>query len=198
MKTRSIISLLLWAVGTAVGLTACDKDEDTYSFIGDSIVTRWDLQASFPTLITRNLGKSGSGVAYLEASHGKLKGEIATVICGTNDYRSITSDEAAADYATRYVAALDGLGAKRLYVFPVLPRAFKSDDAMTLPTIEKLNKAIESELTAAGNPSIIYLNVYSKFLNDKGSLNMNLSYDGLHLNPQGYEILSSELKKHIL
>lgn len=195
MKLKNLIPFLAAALMT---LTSCDKDEDTYTFIGDSIVTRWDLQASFPTLITRNLGKSGSGVAYLESCRGRLKGEIGTVISGTNDYRSILTQQDADDYAARYVDALEGLGAKKLYIYSVLPRSFKSDDRTTNATISALNKAIEQRIAQQGDTRMVYLNVYHKFLDDKGEFNMNLSYDGLHLNPGGYEILSSELKKHIL
>lgn len=180
-----------------LGFQACDSDVTTYNFIGDSIVTRWDLQASFPVLVTRNFGLSGSGVKYLEDKHGRFDGAIVTVLSGTNDYRSVTSSIEAEKYALRYVDAIVGLGASRTYVLSILPRAFSDDNEHTLPTISMINQAISREIRLRENPSIVYLDVYDDFLDKNGHFNMNLSYDGLHLNPEGYEILTSTLNRYI-
>lgn len=191
---------IIWCIAfiAAVGLTSCDSDEDTYSFIGDSIVARWDLQQSFPTLITNNHGKSGSGLSYLQSYSGLLKGEVAIVLSGTNDYRKITSQEAAEQYAADYVDALLAFGAKKIYAISVLPRDFESDNDLTCGMIMTLNAAIARAIAASDDERIVWLDVYDKFLDDNGKLNLNLSYDGLHLNPGGYEILTKELNHHIL
>lgn len=191
---------IIWCVSivTTVFMASCDSDEDTYSFIGDSLVARWDLQDSFPMLITHNYGLGGSGLSYLQDYAGRLKGDVVIVLSGTNDYRKITSQEVADQYAAEYVDALLDFGAKRIYAISVLPRDFKSDDDRSCGIIMTLNAAIAKQIEAAGEGRIVWLDVYHKFLNDKGKLNLNLSYDGLHLNPAGYEILTTELNHHIL
>jgi len=191
---------IIWCIAlvSAIGMASCDSDEDTYSFIGDSIVARWDLQQSFPTLITQNHGLSGSVLSYLQGYAGRLKGDVVIVLSGTNDYRKITSPEVADQYAADYVEALLDFGAKKIYAISVLPRDFKSDDDTTDGKIIMLNQAIANQIETAGEGRIVWVDVYPKFLNDKGKLNLNLSYDGLHLNPEGYEILTTELNHHIL
>jgi lysophospholipase L1-like esterase len=44
--------------------------------------------------------------------------------------------------------------------------------------------------------NIVYIDVFSKLLKDD-AINMQYSYDGLHLNKHGYEILSYELKRYL-
>lgn len=195
MKTVKIFNWIS-AFTLLSGFSACDSDVTIYNFIGDSIVARWDLQASFPVLVTRNAGLSGSGVAYIESKRGCFDGGVVTVLSGTNDYISVTTALAAEEYAVRYVDAIEGLGASHTYVFSILPRASLGDGEHTLPTISMINTAIRHEISARDNPSIVYIDVYDDFLDNNGHFNLNLSYDGLHLNPEGYEILTSRLNKY--
>lgn len=197
MICRKIIKLIV-IVCVMLGISSCDSDVTTYNFIGDSIVARWDLQVSFPVLVTRNWGVSGSGIEYLERKQGGFAGDVVIVLSGTNDYHSVTSELQAEEYSVRYVDAIVGLGASRTYVFSILPRAFSSDGEHTLTTISMINRAVQDEIEKRGIPSIVYLDVYDEFLDKNGNFNFNLSYDGLHLNPEGYEILTSRLNKFIL
>ena len=88
-------------------------------------------------------------------------------------------------------------GADRVYVYSILPRCFDTDPENINESVQLMNKAIYAELTARSGLSVVYLDVYNSFLDKDGSLNMNLSYDGLHLNPEGYEILTKALNKKI-
>lgn len=193
------LNRLFPAIIVAIILAACSDNPMTYRFIGDSIVTRWDLQASFPTLVTFNCGKSGSGVEHIKEYAGKCPGETAVIMCGTNNSSVLSSPELCAEYAREYVQALVSLRAQSVYVFPVLPRHFQGNDEPELNTnIKMMNRAIRSEIESLGSGNIIYLDVYDDFLDKDGKLNVNLSYDGLHLNPEGYEILTDKLNKEIL
>lgn len=178
--------------------TGCsDLDNTTYRFIGDSIVARWGLQNSFPTLITRNSGNSGSGIKHLESFKGQCGGEIAVVLTGTNDVGTMYTEQEMENYAEQYVEALTRFGAETIYVFSILPRNFKNDPYNLLDKITTLNALIEARIEAAQNKTIVYLDVYDDFLDGDGRFNMNLSYDGLHLNPEGYEILTRKLNHYI-
>lgn len=192
--------LILFCTLTAVFYAGCEDNEmnHTFNFIGDSIITRWDVQQSFPVLITKNYGCSGSGVEYLESCSALCKsGDYAVVISGTNDSR-INPENTIEDYATRYVDALLRFGAEKVYVFSILPRNFHNNgELQENRVIKALNKAILAEIESRDNPSLVYLDVYSEFIGKDGTLNMNLTYDGLHLNPEGYEILTDALNKVI-
>mgnify|MGYP006238200167 CR=1 FL=1 len=44
------------------------------------------------------------------------------------------------------------------------------------------------------NKSYTVIDLYSLFVDNKGQLKNNLTYDGLHLNEQGYEVWSNFIK----
>ena len=55
-------------------LCSCDKDEDaSVTFIGDSLIEKWDVRFYFPTMIVRNDGVGGSGIDYIHSKAGTLK-----------------------------------------------------------------------------------------------------------------------------
>lgn len=48
-KKFRFFKMIFMALGAIFALTtfSCSEDEETYRFIGDSIIHRWDLQNSF-------------------------------------------------------------------------------------------------------------------------------------------------------
>lgn len=190
---QSLKFLLLFLTITMVG--GCDKadDETSISFIGDSLISRWDLEYDFPVYSTQNFGLAGSGMKWLEQNRKKLNGQTAVVLTGTNDLKNL--DEASLDYyAFQYVDAVIDLEASKVIVISILPRNSKNDSHDINLLIAKLNWLIAGKVENEEN--IIYCNVYSEFIKN-GTLNMNLSYDGIHLNQYGYEILASKIKSHL-
>lgn len=181
------------AIISAVGLAGCNDELDrktTLTFVGDSLIARWDLQASFSSLATTNRGISGSGIAYIERIAGEMRGKNIVVLIGTNDsYMMIPSAREA--YADRYLAAIDALGADRVYLYEVLPRDFYFDTQETNRDIAAFNSLVRSKLE--NYPRITYVPVYDLFLADDGNVNVEYYTDMLHLSPQGYQILSARL-----
>lgn len=198
---RKAVRYLLVALAalTAGLLTGCHEDAVTYRFIGDSIIKRWDLQNSFPTLVTENCGLMGSGLEHLQSYAGRCHGRQVVVMCGTNECWLLPTEEEAADYAVKYVDALIALQAERVYVFSILPRRFENDpEEQYNANIRLMNRAISVEIGARWMGTVSYIDVYDLFLDKDGELNMNLTYDGLHPNPEGYEILTRALNHQIL
>lgn len=174
--------------------TGCDSELDqrtTLTFIGDSIIARWDLQNSFSSLITYNLGISGSGVIYIEEQAGKMAGRNVVVLTGTNDNKVFKDDELRHSYQQRYLDAITNMNADIIYLYEVLPRSFSSDDSVINEYIRKFNSEIARQI--AGNDKIVYLRVFDDFLDSDGDLNWQYFYDGLHPNAEGYEILANAL-----
>lgn len=189
---NSLKFLLLFFIMLVGG---CDKadDESIISFIGDSLISRWDLEYNFPVYSIQNFGLAGSGMKWLEQNQKKLIDQITVVLTGTNDLKNL--DETSLEfYACQYVEAVIGLGAKRVILMSILPRNDENDSRDINLLISELNRLIADKVKNEEN--IIYCNVYSEFIKD-GTLNMNLSYDGVHLNQYGYEILASKIKKHL-
>lgn len=196
-KARYIL-LSVTAAVISVAISSCAENAVTYRFIGDSIIVRWDLQNSFPILVTENSGLSGSGIDYLKEFAGRCVGEQVVVNCGSNDSWNFSTPQAAADYAVDYVGTLGKLGADKVYVFSITPRRYESDEEQLNANIRLMNNAIAAEVAEHPELPIVYIDVYDCFLDSDGKFNLNLTYDGLHLNPAGYEILTKELNKHIL
>lgn len=95
-------------------------------------------------------------------------------------------------YTERYMSAIKGLGASRVYLYSLHPRNFSSDRSDVNTDVVVFNNLIRARVSEV--PSIVYLDVYTDFLYE-GEPNPRLYYDRLHLNPYGYEILVSALKK---
>lgn len=170
-------------------LSSCEEDDKRLTFIGDSIVARWDLEVSFPSYVVENKGVSGSGIASFENYAHKFLGEDIVVIIGTNDLGRI-ADETMASYAQEYVQQIIATDAHMIYLFSILPRNFESDANDINEKIQTLNALIKKE--AEGYANIVYIDAFSRFINDD-KIEKQYSYDGLHLSPYGYEILSELL-----
>lgn len=184
------IIMMLFAV-TAV---SCDgpQGDTTYSFIGDSIVARWDLGTYFPSFIARNDGLSGSGVEYLESRSGTLAGNTVIVLSGTNDLGVLARADIADEYAERFLKAVKALGGERSLVISILPRNTYdwADEHITA-----VNAAVKKAI--AGYPDFVYIDAYPAFLYDGTKINPQYSYDGLHLSPEGYEQLTHIVIKEL-
>ncbi len=186
MKSQILKILFLLSI---VMLSSCEEDDKRLTFIGDSIVARWDLEVSFPSYVVENKGVSGSGIASFENYAHKFSGEDIVVIIGTNDLGRI-ADETMASYAQEYVQQIIATDAHMIYLYSILPRNFESDVNDINEKIQALNALIKKE--AEGYANIVYIDAFSRFINDD-KIEKQYSYDGLHLSPYGYEILSELL-----
>lgn len=160
-------------------------------FIGDSIIARWDIDEYFPTWQVYNYGVPGAGIDYIEGNAGRFVGKQVVVVIGTNDINYMAPDRIE-KYTERYMSAIKGLGASRVYLYSLHPRNFSSDRSDVNTDVVVFNNLIRARVSEV--PSIVYLDVYTDFLYESEP-NPRLYYDRLHLNPYGYEILVSALKK---
>lgn len=184
MKRLFILSVIF--------ICACsfDNEERTISFIGDSLVEKWDVQEFFPSRKTVNYGKSGSGISYVEGFKGRSIGDDVVVIIGTNDLKRIEKSNEI-EFVTRYVDAIQEIYAERVYLFSIFPRSFMNDSDSINVKISHINSLIKGRITPT---DIHYIDVFSDLSKD-GSIDMQYSYDGLHLNSHGYELIYSRLKR---
>lgn len=168
---------------------SCNTDEETMYVIGDSIAHNWNVKACFPTKPMENHGIIGSGIEDWKDITTYYQKDIV-VILGTNDLRK---DMDVDKYTDRYLEVLENLGARRIYLFSILPRE-KLDYYDINAMIVRVNKSIQQK--TANYPQITYLDVHDLFVKD-GELNMEYSFDGLHINDLGYIILTKKLVKNL-
>lgn len=188
MRLRQIIYYLF----LTILLCSCTKkSEEKIFFLGDSIVARWDVKRFFPAHSVENLGVSGEGIKYVESMAHSFCNDIVVVMIGTNDLKWINSEEQD-PYVERYVKAIYNLDASTVFLFSILPRSRSTDSENIHQKITSLNKKIQSKVNGT---SVVFIDVYEKFY--KNGMNSQYSYDGLHLNEYGYELLSESLKTYL-
>ena len=189
MKYKIIIFLSIFLV-----FCGCKNEEERWvSFIGDSEVARWDLQFYFPSMLTENRGVSGSGIEYIKSMAYSMTGKDVVVLSGTNDLYKLTDEEKINKYVAEYINAIISLSADKIYLISILPRNFNNEGPGINDKIKVLNDKIEQETISR---DITFIDVFDKLLKD-GSINIQYSYDGLHLNNYGYELISYELNKYL-
>lgn len=164
-------------------------------FIGDSHIEHWDVNFFFPDYIVTNLGVGGKAINYIESKSGTMMGKNVVVIIGTNDF--LKAKDNVDGYVERYCNAINNLKARRTYLFSIFPSRRSEYPVVSYdpPLLENVNAAIKKRLVEKF-PNIVYVNVYDKLLYD-GEMNPEYSSDGLHLNDNGYELITQELRKHL-
>lgn len=177
-------------------LTMCSNvPRPEVTFVGDSLVEGWNTRYWIPGYDTHNDGLSGARIDYLESLAGRYVGKELVVLIGTNNYFELDTPESRAAFAERYLNAVHHLGASRVVLISLLPR-----DPSTIydPTID-VNANIRAFNTliaaaAAADESTTFLDCHDIFLTGN-DINHTLYLDGLHLNDNGYRLLSQAVNK---
>ena len=160
------------------------------TFLGDSLIAKWDVAESFPEWITENLGKSGCSVTYLDNYAGKMQGKDITILVGTNDMKRLT--ESSIDkYELDYLNTILSLQASHIYLFSILPRRPAPSDPAINSRIKSFNSAIRERIKQY--PTITYIDVYDDFIEDSHVIASLYEPDRLHINNSGYAILKEKL-----
>lgn len=171
---------------------SCTKDTMTNElfFIGDSNVEFWDVQYDFPEFITHNYGKAGAGIELLKEFKNQFYEKIVVVIVGTNDVDNKISYNVD-EYSSDYVKSICNLGAKRIFLISIFPQSNTSTFKETNAHILELNRAIRQLIIES---NVEYIDMTCNFLLDDG-FNPEFTFDGRHLNRQGYEIVASKIRR---
>lgn len=187
-------------------LQSCQKEDiPQLSFIGDSIVEVWDVQEYFPSYYTKNYGRSSTGTGYIIEHSGQFIGKDLVVLTGGNDMEAVMEqmegagpsgqDVVMKDYTYYYVQTINGLQARRVYLYSLLPlgegQGEDIDERNQL--VVQLNAFISQEALKRG---WVYINAYTPLLKDN-RLNPEFSRDGRHLNRHGYDVLAQLLRQHL-
>lgn len=173
-------------------LSSCtdqEKDVELY-FMGDSLVQLWDIEDDFPTYVTHNWGRSGSGIYYLMELPKVPKDDIVIVITGTNELNPDRSEQEWNDYVCLYLNTISERGGKYIIMAPVFPTEAKHQEH--IPT---MNKLVQSHLQKYEN--IRYLDIYEEFEKD-GSIRPEYTTDGLHFSRRAYHTIANKINKIII
>ena len=172
-------------------------------FLGDSITYYYDLDKYYPDNNVVNSGISGNvSEDILSDMYNrvyKYNPSIVFLLIGTNQIPVGDSDEKIVDEIKKIVTEIHEKNPiTKIYVESIYPvneninkKAVQNRDNAR---ISKLNTMIEESLKDINY--VKYINLYDKLASDN-KLNEEYSDDGLHLNDNGYEVVTSILKEYI-
>ena len=179
------------------------KDEKRVVFMGDSITDGWKLADYFAGKPYINRGISGQTTSQMLIRFRPdvlaFKPKVVVILAGTNDIAGNTGPttlEAVEGNLTSMVelAHANGINVVLSSLLPVSDYHKNRDGKQIIQTVRRPPEQIRAlndwmKKYAAEN-GMTYLDYYSPSVDDKGFLKEELSYDGLHPNAKGYEVMA--------
>lgn len=174
-----------------------EKSENRVVFLGDSITDNWKLDEYFPEKPFINRGISGQTTPQMlirvRPDVIALKPRVVVILAGTNDIAGntgpMTLEMIQDNYAS--IAELARANGIRVVFSSILPvhdyGKIKATEKRSPELILKLNQWLKNYCAANGH---IYLDYFSKMVDEKGMLKAELANDGLHPNAEGYKAMA--------
>ena len=163
-------------------------------FIGSSTIRLWDVEKHLPELKINNRGFGGSRIAdavrYADRILIPLRPKTVLLFAGGNDINAGTSPERVFEDYKAFVAKVHGaLPETKIWFMSLYPNLKREEQ---LPKTRALNALIAAH--AKGDPRLGYIDVVSA-LCPEGTPNPKiLRDDQLHLNEEGYAIVSKVVR----
>ena len=178
-------------------LDAPAAGEDRVVFMGDSITDGWGRRYGkfFPGKPYVNRGISGQTTPQMlirfRPDVVALKPKVVVILAGTNDIAGNTGPmtlEAIEDnlISMADLAAAHGIRVVFSSVMPVCDYIQNQTDRRPNEKIIALNQWMRDY---AAKHNIVYLDYFTVMLDDKSVLKKELTFDGLHPNDAGYELM---------
>jgi lysophospholipase L1-like esterase len=174
-----------------------ERSEGRVVFMGDSITDGWKLDEYFAGKPYINRGISGQTTPQMLIRFRpdviELKPRAVLILAGTNDIAGNTGPMTLEMIEDNYTSMADLAKANGIKVIfaSVLPihdyGRTKMSERRAPEQILKLNEWLKGYCKARGH---IYLDYYSKMIDEKGMLKAELANDGLHPNAEGYKIMA--------
>ena len=164
-------------------------------FFGDSETAGGDFQKAFPEVKSINLGYIGEDVKGMLRRVDAIKAvkpKKVFLMAGINGLQQLTMDEFEYWYAVLVDAIRREVPDAELYIESILPVTSYSDYCDN----KKIREANAILQRMAVERNIQYLDIYSAYAHE-GALPNEMSYDGLHLTEEAYEIWYEAIRKHI-
>ncbi|UCH65615.1 MAG: hypothetical protein JSW63_00335 [Ignavibacterium sp.] len=178
------------------------NNDDEIIFLGNSITAGGIWTELFQNVRIKNRGISGDvtdGILYRLKEVTESNPEKVFIMIGVNDLSKGKSQEYILKNYQRIIdEILNDSPETKIYIQSILPvndefDYFKNHTNKT-DSILSLNTSLK---TMADERGLIYIDLFSSFINEKLKLNEEYTFDGLHLNGQGYLLWKSIVEKYI-
>ncbi len=177
--------------------------ENEIIFLGNSITEGGDWKVLFPNQNVINRGISGDttdGILFRLDEITSSKPKKIFILIGTNDLARGKSIDYVLNNSKILLEKIKADSKEtKIYLQSVLPynpnvgdkfSSHKSKQQDVLVLNKKLKKLARKQEAK-------FLNIHKNFRNKKGELKADLTYDGLHLNKNGYIFWAKIIKKHV-
>jgi lysophospholipase L1-like esterase len=186
-------------------LAAPAPDEKRVVFMGDSITDNWGRRYGkfFPGKPYVNRGIGGQTTPQMLIRFRPdviaLAPKMVVILAGTNDIAGNTGPttlEAIEDNLTSMaeLAKVNGIRVVLSSVMPVCDYIKPQTERRPPEKIKALNSWIKDYAAKNG---LVFLDYYSALVDDRQMFKKELTYDGLHPNDAGYEVIAPEAEKAI-
>lgn len=186
-------------------IAAPQAGESRVVFMGDSITDAWGrrLGKFFPGKPYVNRGISGQTTPQMLIRFRPdvlaLKPKAVVILAGTNDIAGNTGPMSLEEIegnltSMAELAKANGIRVVLASVMPVCDYIRPQTDRRPPEKIRALNEWIRSY---AQSNNLVYLDYYSAMLDEKQMFRKELTYDGLHPNDAGYEVMAPLAEKAI-
>ncbi len=176
-------------------------------FLGDSITEYYDLDKFFPNNKIVNSGVGGNlSHNILDDMYNrvyKYNPSKVFLLIGTNDIRYKKTNKQIVDNTIKIIEGIkENRPDTKIYLESIYP-VNKSDDEKIQPDLVNIRSNeqisdINKELKKyAQNNDVTYINIYDKLLDEDNELKLDYTKEGLHLNDEGYKVVTKEIKKYI-
>jgi lysophospholipase L1-like esterase len=186
-------------------LTPPAPDEKRVVFMGDSITDNWGRRYGkfFPGKPYVNRGIGGQTTPQMLIRFRPdviaLAPKVVVILAGTNDIAGNTGPttlEAIEDNLTSMaeLAKVNGIRVVLASVMPVCDYIKPQTERRPPEKVKALNAWIKDYTSKNG---LVFLDYYSPLLDDQQMFKKELTYDGLHPNDAGYDVIAPEAEKAI-
>lgn len=184
-----------------------EKLDNNYVFVGDSITWMYDLNKYYNKIPVVNSGVDG------DISENVLK-NIKTriydynpskvfILIGTNDIIYNYSDE---DITKNIEKIIEGIKKNRpnckVYIESIYPINNTDNDKINHNMVKNRTNSrinnINTELKyICEQTNSTFINIHDLLQDEEGNLNLKYTIEGLHINSEGYKVITNELMKYI-
>ena len=174
-----------------------------YLFLGDSITEYYDLDKYFPNMPVVNSGVAGDTTDDILSD---MKGRVydynpskVLILIGTNDLLEDKTNEEIVDNIKKIVEVIkENRKEAEIYLESIYPVNEEIDKKLVEPRdngdINEINEKLEEY---ANDEGITFINTHELLVDEDNLLNEDYTDDGLHLNDEGYEVVSEALIKYL-
>ncbi len=172
--------------------------ENRVVFFGDSITDGWKIAEYFPgkPYVNRGIGGQTTPQMLIRMQPDVIahKPKAIVLLAGTNDIANNTgpmTNEAIQDNYTAIATLAQANGIKVIFASVLPVHDYNPQRKMTTGRPPERILALNNWLKAyCQKNDHIYLDYFSKMVDDKGFLKAELANDGLHPNAEGYKIMA--------